>query len=188
MHARKLEQQDLNSTPRSSFPNNAINNLNFKMVLLTMTSTMVEALDKIRGLNQATDKNTEKNVFCDDYNSTKGNDDNRGSEDQTKEHTTTDADEKKTIVTALPGHDAHPEERREGNAASEPTLSNPRIGNPISHGQVVDLSQKMKAQKLQPCSLEDLLKGARIYLPPPAPKPELVRIHPWPDEEADIVG
>ncbi|KAL5323032.1 hypothetical protein ACEPPN_007559 [Leptodophora sp. 'Broadleaf-Isolate-01'] len=143
------------------------------MVLLTMTSTMVEALDKIRGLNQATDKNTEKNVFCDDYNSTKGNDDNRGSEDQTKEHTTTDADEKKTIVTALPGHDAHPEERREGNAASEPTLSNPRIGNPISHGQVVDLSQKMKAQKLQPCSLEDLLKGARIYLPPPAPKPEL---------------
>ncbi|KAG4432856.1 hypothetical protein IFR05_011656 [Cadophora sp. M221] len=137
-----------------------------------MTATMVEALDKVWGLDQATDGSEGKMRLRDDDKSTKGNDDNRESEDQTKKHTIIDAEEKRRIASVTPGHAAHPEERKEGSAASEPALSNPRIGNPISHGQVVDLSQKMKARKFQPCRLEDLLKGARIYIPPPVPKPE----------------
>lgn len=59
-------------------------------------------------------------------------------------------------------------------AQAEPSLETPKIGNPISHGQVVDLSKQMKPQGLEPCRLETLLKGARIYIPPPPPKPEPV--------------
>ncbi|KAL2063915.1 hypothetical protein VTL71DRAFT_4409 [Oculimacula yallundae] len=63
-------------------------------------------------------------------------------------------------------------EVNEAGKREEPVLLDPRIGNPILHGQVVELSQNMKDQKLQPCRLEDLLRGARIYSPPPAPKSE----------------
>lgn len=59
-------------------------------------------------------------------------------------------------------------------AKAEPILEEPKIGNPISHGQVVDLSKQMKDQELEPCRLETLLKGSRIYIPPPPAKPEPV--------------
>ncbi|KAH7369556.1 endoplasmic reticulum-based factor for assembly of V-ATPase-domain-containing protein [Rhexocercosporidium sp. MPI-PUGE-AT-0058] len=142
------------------------------MVLLTMTVTMVEALEKVRGLDRAIEGSEERNRPRDDDNSTRGNNNKRKSEDQTKAYTGNGAEGNIRNNYVLPGNNTGPGETRNDNAASEPTLSNPRIGNSISHGQVVAISQKMKAQKLQPCRLEDLLKGARVYVPPPPPKPE----------------
>ena len=56
---------------------------------------------------------------------------------------------------------------------SEPSLKDPAVGNPISHGQIVDLWKAL--QKQHPSSsLEKLLQGARVYIPPPPPKPEPV--------------
>lgn len=60
------------------------------------------------------------------------------------------------------------------DATSEPSLSDPQIGKPISHGQIIDLSRSLKAKQLQDYSLESLLKGTKIYVPPPPPKPEPV--------------
>lgn len=56
-------------------------------------------------------------------------------------------------------------------ASSEPPLEDPAVGKPISHGQIVDLWQKLRPSS----SLEQLLQGARVYIPPPPPKPEPVR-------------
>lgn len=64
--------------------------------------------------------------------------------------------------------------------ASEPLLAQPAIGEPISHGQVVDLWKRLQSSHASPCSLEMLLKGSRIYVPPPPPRPEPVRAEPAP--------
>ncbi|KAL3952058.1 hypothetical protein ACCO45_013775 [Purpureocillium lilacinum] len=53
-------------------------------------------------------------------------------------------------------------------ASSGPSLEDPAVGKPISHGQIVDLWQKLRPSS----SLEQLLQGARVYIPPPPPKPE----------------
>ncbi|KAF5546669.1 vacuolar er assembly vma12 [Fusarium mexicanum] len=54
----------------------------------------------------------------------------------------------------------------------EPTLDDPKLGNPISHGQIVDLWKQLKAQGNSNFTLEQLLRGASVYIPPPPPKPE----------------
>ncbi|KAM5364283.1 hypothetical protein ACJZ2D_011592 [Fusarium nematophilum] len=54
----------------------------------------------------------------------------------------------------------------------EPPLDDPEIGKPISHGQIVDLWKKLRAQGDSTYPLEQLLRGATIYTPPPPPKPE----------------
>ncbi|KAK8152234.1 endoplasmic reticulum-based factor for assembly of V-ATPase-domain-containing protein [Phyllosticta citrichinensis] len=71
---------------------------------------------------------------------------------------------------------------------SEPSLSDPELGKPISHGQLIDISEFLKARLNTPGDnndwridetqnryqfhLNDLLRGSRVYIPPPKPKPE----------------
>ncbi|GAO13517.1 hypothetical protein UVI_02016070 [Ustilaginoidea virens] len=52
----------------------------------------------------------------------------------------------------------------------EPTLQQPAVGNPISHGQVIDLWRKLQPGDDASCSLEQLLRGSRVYAPPAPPK------------------
>lgn len=56
----------------------------------------------------------------------------------------------------------------------EPSLDEPKVGNPVSHGQIVNLWKNLKAQGNSSYTLEQLLRGASIYIPPPPPKPEPV--------------
>ncbi|KAF7562073.1 hypothetical protein G7046_g2062 [Stylonectria norvegica] len=58
------------------------------------------------------------------------------------------------------------------NDTDDSSLNDPEIGNPISHGQIVDLWRKLKTREGSVYSLEKLLRGAHIYNPPPQPKPE----------------
>ncbi|KAK4140443.1 endoplasmic reticulum-based factor for assembly of V-ATPase-domain-containing protein [Dichotomopilus funicola] len=53
----------------------------------------------------------------------------------------------------------------------ESSLTNPAVGNPISHPQIVDL-WKALGDTTGEYTLEMLLKGAKVYVAPPAPKPE----------------
>ncbi|KAL7938561.1 endoplasmic reticulum-based factor for assembly of V-ATPase domain-containing protein [Trichoderma chlorosporum] len=50
----------------------------------------------------------------------------------------------------------------------------PAVGNPISHDDIISLYKKLDAS--QPSSpkysLEQLLRGSRVHVPPPPPKPE----------------
>ena len=57
----------------------------------------------------------------------------------------------------------------------EPSLAAPEVGSPISHGQIISLWRKLQARGHADFSLEGLLLGSRVYIPPPPPKPEPVR-------------
>ncbi|KAH7029088.1 endoplasmic reticulum-based factor for assembly of V-ATPase-domain-containing protein [Microdochium trichocladiopsis] len=56
--------------------------------------------------------------------------------------------------------------------SQEPSLSSPAIGKPISHGQIIDLRNRLKPLDKDRFSLEKLLLGASVYVPPPPPKAE----------------
>ena len=71
-----------------------------------------------------------------------------------------------------------------GNA-TEPSLDQPVEGNPISHGQLIEISRKLKQIREEVegreaqdhnmiCHMDDLLRGSRIYVEPPKPKVEPV--------------
>ncbi|KAM7186451.1 Endoplasmic reticulum-based factor for assembly of V-ATPase domain containing protein [Naviculisporaceae sp. PSN 640] len=55
---------------------------------------------------------------------------------------------------------------------NEPSLDDPNTGDPISHGQIVDLWKLVRDKGDGKYTLEMLLKGSRVYSPPPPPKPE----------------
>lgn len=67
-----------------------------------------------------------------------------------------------------------------GDEANEaPSLEEPAVGKPIAHGQIVDLWKRLKTTDEAPSlSLEKLLIGAKVYVPPPPPKREQVRVPP----------
>ena len=71
----------------------------------------------------------------------------------------------------------------------EPSLQDPKQGRPISHGQVIALSQCLRkhfesrsgqSSRIQPelltHDLDGLLRGSRVYIEPPKPKPEPVSL------------
>lgn len=59
-------------------------------------------------------------------------------------------------------------------------LRNPVAGNPIDHTQIIAISKLLKSRSDNQSSsspshhLDFLLRGSRIYIPPPKPKAELV--------------
>ncbi|KXJ90276.1 endoplasmic reticulum-based factor for assembly of V-ATPase-domain-containing protein [Microdochium bolleyi] len=57
-------------------------------------------------------------------------------------------------------------------ASREPTLSSPAVGNPISHGQIISLHNHLRPTDKDRFTLESLLRGASVYVPPPPPKAE----------------
>lgn len=68
--------------------------------------------------------------------------------------------------------------------ASEPSLDQPAVGNPITHGQIIAISKTLKEMKtdvsngtleaMVPYHLDDLLRGSKVYIDPPKPKAEPV--------------
>ncbi|KAF4443358.1 hypothetical protein FACUT_1415 [Fusarium acutatum] len=76
-----------------------------------------------------------------------------------------------TETPQIEDHD-ETEEQESQQSTQEPTLDDPKFGNPISHGQIVDLWKQLKAQGNSNFTLEQLLRGASVYIPPPPPKPE----------------
>ena len=68
--------------------------------------------------------------------------------------------------------------------SDEPLLENPDEGKPISHGQIIEISKKLKQVKEEEqygliddvvsYHLDDLLRGTRVYRDPPKPKVEPV--------------
>ncbi|CVL05490.1 uncharacterized protein FMAN_10706 [Fusarium mangiferae] len=76
-----------------------------------------------------------------------------------------------TETPQIEDHD-ETEEQKSQPPTKEPTLDDPKLGNPISHGQIVDLWKQLKAQGNSNFTLEQLLRGASVYTPPPPPRPE----------------
>lgn len=69
-------------------------------------------------------------------------------------------------------------------AASEPSLDQPAVGNPITHGQIIAISKTLRENKtdandekpetMSSYHLDDLLRGSKVYIDPPKPKAEPV--------------
>ena len=58
----------------------------------------------------------------------------------------------------------------------EPSLESPATGKPISHGRIIDIHKSLstvhsdiESPAEKPYHLDDLLRGAQIYVPPPKP-------------------
>jgi hypothetical protein len=134
------------------------------MVYLTMTSTVVEALEKIQSINKGAD---EKSEFPKQEDASWGSPKDRESESALDTSPTCEEKSENARMAVVSAAQMNTD-------TGEPSLSNPKLGNPISHGQVIDLSRALKAQGLSPSSLDMLLNGARVYVAPPAPKPEPV--------------
>ncbi|KAI1385639.1 endoplasmic reticulum-based factor for assembly of V-ATPase-domain-containing protein [Hypoxylon trugodes] len=64
------------------------------------------------------------------------------------------------------------ENHSESATSNEPSLKDPLVGKPISHGQIIDIWKRANDGKHNAIKLEDLLRGATVYVPPPPPKPE----------------
>ncbi|KAL0257762.1 hypothetical protein SLS55_006925 [Diplodia seriata] len=92
-----------------------------------------------------------------------------------------------SIVAAVKHYQAvaGPEQAQKLQLGGEPQLNDPEPGKPISHAQLIDISDFLKARAAQhdddsaeaastPSALNHLLRGSRIYVPPPPPKPEPV--------------
>jgi hypothetical protein len=136
------------------------------MVRLTMTSAMVEGLIKLQIFQfpEPEAENTRR---------------------ETNNNTTTDGEQAEQFEEARERDGSNAEQIESpavckddggssGRLASEPSLADPKIGNPISHGQVLDIWRNWKSHDESCPSLETLLQGSRVYIPPPPPKPEPV--------------
>ncbi|KAH8661578.1 endoplasmic reticulum-based factor for assembly of V-ATPase-domain-containing protein [Tricladium varicosporioides] len=147
------------------------------MVLLTMTASIVEALEKIQNhvsalnaMHHSQDRDTTQN--------SKGEGNSVENKSLIKGANALAEDELEIKQPDNGKHDRADEIRIEDASRAskdsnpDPSLEHPQVGNPISHGQVIDLSRQMKARELPRSSLEVLLFGARLYIPPPPPKPE----------------
>jgi hypothetical protein len=64
--------------------------------------------------------------------------------------------------------------RPQNSNGHEPSLEDPAIGKPVSHSQIVDIWKALNDIGHKDYTLEELLKGSKIYVPAPAPKSEPV--------------
>ena len=75
-----------------------------------------------------------------------------------------------------------PEEYSKLQKPSEPALTAPKPGNPVSHRQLIDLAKLLKQLPVRPTlqdeatetptTLNALLRNTHVYIPPPPPKPQ----------------
>ncbi|KAF7876665.1 hypothetical protein EAF04_001750 [Stromatinia cepivora] len=157
------------------------------MVLLTMTATIVEALQALheaetshsheesaqlpsqqqmgKEIGESILKTSPENEAQLSRKDEEAEDKDRDAK-LTKDSDRTDSLVQQNVPTASSG-----DSKSVGNA-KEPLLANPKIGNPISHGQVIDLWRDIRKQNLSPLALELLLRGSRVYVPPPVLKAE----------------
>lgn len=138
------------------------------MVFLTITPAVLETLEELRSLERTASeselrgqKQTARRTSADNEN---------GKEVEVKEGV--NSGQRNHEVT-VEGHISLLEKEL-ALELNEPSLSNPKLGNPISHGQIIDLWKDSQARSSHPKTLESLLRGARVYNPPPKPKPEPV--------------
>ena len=88
------------------------------------------------------------------------------------------------LVTAINAvHDDHPD-HTVTDGETDSTLGSPKVGDPITHEQILAISKSLRRQiglsPSVPSHLDELLRGSRIYHEPPKPKAEPVRLNAAP--------
>jgi len=91
-----------------------------------------------------------------------------------------------TMSTAMVAAINHLSKTKEAAAPAitspdEPSLEDPAVGKPITHSQIMAISRALR-EITDPADrqydLDSLLRGSRVYIDPPKPKPEPVRQQP----------
>jgi hypothetical protein len=136
------------------------------MVRLTMTSAMVEAIITLQSFQNPVPEEEKKRHETNDNTTTEGEQCEQSQEGQERDEAKSDQIEPPPVSNEEGGSS--------NKLASEPSLIDPKVGNPISHGQVLDIWRNWKSHDETCPSLETLLQGSRVYIPPPPPKPEPV--------------
>ncbi|PQE19346.1 ATPase vacuolar ER assembly factor Vma12 protein [Rutstroemia sp. NJR-2017a BVV2] len=148
-----------------SFNHFEINNPSIvTMVCLTMTSTMVEGLIKLQSFQVPVPEAENTRRETNNNTTTEGEQSEQPEEAQERDGFKSEQIELPAVCKDDGGSI--------NKLASEPSLADPKIGNPISHGQVLDIWRNWKSHDESCPSLETLLQGSRVYIPPPPPKPE----------------
>jgi hypothetical protein len=147
-----------------------------KMVFLTMTPKIVEVLEELQSLQREVDeeaKNQGRKIEVEE-----NQEDRRGENITEKEQEYGEIRVKNSLSDAKEDVQGSSiaREAAKANEQNQPSLWNPKLGNPISHGQVIDLWKESKDRGLHAHSLDTLLRGSRVYVPPKL-KPEPVSHH-----------
>lgn len=77
-------------------------------------------------------------------------------------------------LQTLLGSAARLQEQSLPSREGEPSLDGAAVGNPISHSQIIHLWTALRDAGQKEYTLETLLRGSKVYVPPPPPKPEPV--------------
>ncbi|TAQ83272.1 hypothetical protein B7494_g8404 [Chlorociboria aeruginascens] len=154
------------------------------MVLLTMTPLMVEALAKIQSLEKPAQLNESKRDEAQDRDSFMDRepqnletldrsriDTSCATPQRTAEQSSGGASSFKERTENAPSP-ANEGTNNKAKSCEEPSLASPKIGNPISHVQILNLSTQLKYADLTPWTLEILLRGSKVYISPLTPKAE----------------
>lgn len=137
------------------------------MVFLTITPTILDAIEEIQRLDQNTTQDVLRIQALVDEASIAENNKSHG---EAIEEMSGSYDGHKDTEDVQISHG----DGGSGCGSNEPSLSSPKLGNPISHGQVIELWNDLKTRSPHPRTLDSLLRGSRVYNPPPKPKPSQV--------------
>ncbi|KAI1169522.1 endoplasmic reticulum-based factor for assembly of V-ATPase-domain-containing protein [Nemania sp. FL0916] len=58
------------------------------------------------------------------------------------------------------------------NETRDPCITDPAVGKPISHGQILSTLKTLQAQGHAGFRLDTMLRGSALYVPPPPPPPQ----------------
>jgi len=128
---------------------------------------MVEALDKLQSIEQIAGTTTSRSSKVLDVEKPGDEEQQREKGDLNKEdigHVAPTGERESSLEEPLAS--------QKTTEVLEPSLSTPKLGDPISHGQIIDLWRKTKAQNVCPTTLDALMRGSRIYVASPAAKQE----------------
>ncbi|KAI9846902.1 MAG: hypothetical protein M1837_003514 [Sclerophora amabilis] len=80
------------------------------------------------------------------------------------------------LVAAIEEHRRRDPQTIQGTSfAADPVLDEPTVGNPVSHGQIIQISRDLRHSedtKPDKFHLDELLRGSMVYHAPPVPKAE----------------
>ena len=127
---------------------------------------MVEALEELQSVKQITDATAH-------WNPDVSNAENK--QRHLEKSDTNIGDAKNDAPEGVRGNNLEPPAAEQKVTGwLEPSLSDPKPGNPISHGQIIDLWRATQAQNVLSTTLDVLMRGSRIYITPSEPKQEPV--------------
>ena len=141
------------------------------MVLYTLTTAMVEALENLQSIKQFANSTTSwSSDTLDKEKLGQSEQQQRGRDDPN----TKDVDHAPNTEREI--NLEEPLARQHVTDGLEPSLSSPFPGNPISHGQILNLWMATKTQNVSSTTLDALMRGSRVYIAPPKPKQEPARL------------